>query len=147
MRFVDASVFIHAFIKPKRKLKPHEIEIKESAKEIVKKINEGEKIGLTVIQLAEIANILESYMPLKDALQVEEFLLYAPNVKIYGVAKKNCIKALKTAKNKIIGLNDTIAYIVMLENKIKEIYSFDKDFDKLEGIKRITKINEQSNMK
>lgn len=147
MRFVDASVFVHAFIKPKRKLKPHEIKIKESAKAIVKKINEGEKVGLTVIQLAEIANILENYMPLEDALQVEEFLLYAPNVKIYGVTKKNCIKALKAAKNKIVGLNDAIAYIVMLENKVKEIYSFDKDFDKLEGIKRITQINEQSNIR
>jgi len=140
LRFVDASIFVHAFIKPKRKLKPHEIKIKESAKAIVKKINEGEKVGLTVIQLAEIANILENYMPLEDALQVEEFLLYAPNVKIYGVTKKNCIKALKVAKNKIVGLNDAIAYIVMLENKVKEIYSFDKDFDKLEGIKRITQI-------
>ncbi|MCS7385790.1 MAG: twitching motility protein PilT [archaeon GB-1867-005] len=93
MRFVDASVFVHAFIKPKRKLKPHEIKIKESAKAIVKKINESEKVGLTVIQLAEIANILENYMPLEDALQVEEFLLYAPNVKIYGVTKKKLHKS------------------------------------------------------
>lgn len=142
MKFIDASVFVHAFIKPKRKLKPHEVKIKESAKAIVKKINEGEKVGLTVIQLAEIANIIENYMPLEDALQVEEFLLYAPNVKIYGVTRENCIKALKVAKNKIVGLNDAIAYIVMLENKIKEIYSFNKDFDKLEGIKRKTQINE-----
>jgi len=71
-------------------------------------------------------------MPLEDALQVEEFLPYAPNMKIYGVTRKNCIKALQAAKNKIVGLNDAIAYIVMLENKIEEIYSFDK----LEGIKR-----------
>jgi len=40
--------------------------------------------------------------------------------------RKNCIKALKAAKNKIVALNDAIAYIVMLENKVKEIYSFDK---------------------
>ena len=60
MRFVDASVFVHAFIKPKRELKPHEVKIREAAKVIVKKINEGEKVGLTVIQLAEIANIRET---------------------------------------------------------------------------------------
>jgi len=29
MRFVDASVFVHAFIKPKRKLKEHEIRINQ----------------------------------------------------------------------------------------------------------------------
>ena len=37
MRFVDASVFVHAFLKPKRELKPHEIKIKESAKKIVRR--------------------------------------------------------------------------------------------------------------
>ncbi len=70
MRFVDASVFVHAFIKPKRKLKPHEVRIKESAKAIVKRINDGEEVGITVVQLAEIANLLESYLTLKDALKV-----------------------------------------------------------------------------
>jgi len=47
----DASVLVHAFIKPKRKLKPHEVEIKETAKKIVSRINEGEEVGITVVQL------------------------------------------------------------------------------------------------
>jgi predicted nucleic acid-binding protein len=39
MIFVDASVFVHAFIKPKRKLNPHEVKIKQAAqkKELMKK--------------------------------------------------------------------------------------------------------------
>ena len=138
MRFVDASVFIHAFLKPKRKLKPHEVEIKEAAKNIIRKINEGEKIGLTVVQLAEIANILEKYMPLEKALQVEKFLLYALNVEIYGVNRKTCMEALRIAEEKKIGLSDAIAYILMLQNNVEEIYSFDRDFDKLKGIRRLT---------
>ena len=81
MRFVDASVFVHAFLKPKRKLKDHEVKIKESAKKIVKRINNGEEVGITVVQIAEIANLLESYLPLKEALKVEEFLLLVKNVK------------------------------------------------------------------
>ena len=137
MKLIDASVFVHAFMKPRRRLKPHEVKIKDSAKAIVKRINEGEEVGLTVVQLAEIANILESYMPLEKAFQVEKFLLYATNVRIYGVTRKNCVDALKVSEDKGIGLSDAIAYIVMLENGIKEVYSFDKDFDKLEGIKRI----------
>ena len=36
-----------------------------------------------------------------------------------------------------MGLSDAIAYLVMKKNEIGEIYSFDKDFDKLEGIKRV----------
>ena len=60
---------LNPFIKPKRKLKPHEVKIKESAKEIVKRINEGEEVGITVVQIAEIANLLESYLPLNEALK------------------------------------------------------------------------------
>jgi hypothetical protein len=138
LRFVDASVFIHAFIKPKRELKPHEVKIKESAKEIVKRISQGEEVATTVVQIAEIANILESYMPI-EALKVEESLLLTGNLKVYGVTKKDCINALKTAKDKSIGLSDAIAHLLMIRNDIREIYSFDRDFDRLEGIKRIVK--------
>jgi len=137
LRFVDASVFVHAFLKPKRKLKPNEVEIKEAAKAIVRRINEGEEVGLTVVQLAEIANILEKYMPLEKAQQVERFLLYAPNVKVYGVEENICLKALDVAEEKEIGLSDAIAYVVMLQHNVREIYSFDRDFDKLEGIVRV----------
>ncbi len=62
-------------------MKDHEVKIKESAKKIVKRINNGEEVGITVVQIAEIANSLESYLPLKEALKVEEFLLLAKNVK------------------------------------------------------------------
>jgi len=47
------------------------------------------------------------------------------------------LKAIKIAKEKRVGLNDALTYVIMLKNKIYEIYLFDKDFDKLEGIKRI----------
>ena len=62
-------------------MKDHEVKIKESAKKIVKRINNGEEVGITVVQIAEIANSLESYLQLKEALKVEEFLLLAKNVK------------------------------------------------------------------
>jgi len=137
LRFVDASVFVYAFLKPKRKLKPNEVKIKETAKAIVRRINEGEEVGLTVVQLAEIANILEKYMPLEKAQQVERFLLYAPNVEVYGVEENICLKALDVAEEKEIGLSDAIAYVVMLQHNVREIYSFDRDFDKLEGIVRV----------
>jgi len=137
LRFVDASAFVHAFLKPKRELKPHEIKIKESAKKIVKRINDGEEVGITVVQIAEIANLLESYLPLNEALKVEEFLLLAGNVRVFDVTKKDCLKALKISKERNVGLCDAIAYVIMMKNGINEIYSFDSDFDKL-NVKRVT---------
>lgn len=137
MRFVDASVFVHAFLKPKRKLKPLEIEIKESAKEIVRRINDGEEVGITVVQIAEIANLLESYLPLSEALKVEEFLLLAKNVNVFDITKRDCLKALKISRERSAGLSNAIAYVVMMKIGVNEIYSFDSDFDKL-NVKRIT---------
>ncbi|MEM2194236.1 MAG: type II toxin-antitoxin system VapC family toxin [Candidatus Methanomethylicia archaeon] len=136
MRFVDASVFVHAFIKPKRELKTHEIEIKKNAKNIVKRINEGEKVGITVVQLAEISNILESHLQLKDALRVMKFLVTARNVKVFDVTRKDCIEAIKTAEENSIGFSDAIVYVIMKNTGIEEIYSFDSDFDRL--TRRIT---------
>ena len=137
MRFVDASVFVHAFLKPKRELKPHEMKIKESAKKIVKRINDGEEVGVTVVQVSEIANLLESYLPLNEALRVEKFLLLAGNVKVFDVTKRDCLKALKIVKEKDVGLCDAIAYVIMMKNGVNEIYSFDSDFDKL-NVRRVT---------
>lgn len=137
MRFVDASVFVHAFIKPKRKLKEHEIRIKEAAKKIVKRINDGEEMAISTVQVAEIANLLEHYMPIDDALLIEMFLLTARNVRVYGVEKADCVNALEVAKDTKVGLSDAIAFVIMKENGLKEVYSFDRDFDRL-NVRRIT---------
>lgn len=120
MRFVDASVFVHAFLKPKRELKPHEMKTKESAKKIVKRINDGEEVGVTVVQVSEIANLLESYLPLNEALRVEKFLLLAGNVKVFDVTKRDCLK-VKIVKEKNVGLCDAIAYVIMMKNGVNEI--------------------------
>jgi hypothetical protein len=45
LRFVDASVFVYAFLKPRRELTPREAETKERAKNIVRRINEGRASG------------------------------------------------------------------------------------------------------
>lgn len=91
------------------------------------------------IQISEIANLLETHSPDK-ASQVEEFLIKAPSVKIYTVTRTIFEEAhstsLKYSTNKI-GLNDSIAYVTMVNNGYDEIYSFDKDFDTLSGVQRI----------
>ena len=40
-------------------------------------------------------------------------------------------------KEKEVGLSDAIAYVIMIDNNVREIYSFDRDFDRL-NVKRIT---------
>ena len=139
MRLVDASVFVHAFLKPKRKLQLHEERIKEGAKSIVRRINDGERVAMTVVQLAEVANLLEAHLPRELAAQVEEFLVRAPNVSLLAVDGEACSKALDISAEYGVGLSDAIAYVIMRAEGLTEVYSFDRDFDRLPGIRRVTR--------
>lgn len=140
MRFVDASVFVHALLKPRRKLENHEIQIKKSAHTIVQRISQEETVGITAVQISEVANLLETHSSKTTARKLERFLIFSPHIKIYSVTRNNLMQACKVVdeyKNNSIGLSDSIAYVVMKNHDIKEIYSFDKDFDVFKGIKRM----------
>ena len=139
--FIDTNIFIYAYLKPKRKLQPHETTIKESAKNIVLRVDKGENVVTTTVHFSELCNILEENLPFEEALTIEEEILLRDNITIHEVSIEDYLKALPLAKEKKIGINDTLAYIIMKEKRIKKIYSFDKDFDKFQDIQRITNIN------
>ena len=44
IRFIDSNVFIHALLQPRRRLKDHEVQIKEGAKKILERVMEGRGI-------------------------------------------------------------------------------------------------------
>jgi hypothetical protein len=78
--YVDANVFVYAFLKAKRKLEPHEVKIKEAAKKIVSRINEGEKVSTSIVHFSEVCNILDDYLPIGEALLIEKGLLFRENI-------------------------------------------------------------------
>ena len=136
MRFIDTTVFVHAYLKPRRHLKPHEERIKEGAKSILTRVSEGERVLTTVVHVGEIANILEDFLPLHKALKLESAILAAETIEIVDVSRDLYLSAVPVALANRIGLNDALASVVMGEKEISEIYSFDKDFDRLENVKR-----------
>jgi predicted nucleic acid-binding protein len=135
--FVDASVFVYAFLKPKRKLQPHEASVKEAAKKIVLRINEGEEAATSIVHFSEVCNVLEDYLPLEEAFAIERGLLFRDNIVIYEVSKEDYLKALSIAEEQQVGANDALAYVLMKEAGLSRIYSFDKDFDLFKDINRI----------
>ncbi|KXB00465.1 hypothetical protein AKJ41_04070 [candidate division MSBL1 archaeon SCGC-AAA259O05] len=139
MRFVDASVFVHAYLKPKRELEPHEKEIKEGARKIIQRIEEGEEVSTSVVHLSETANILEGFFPLEKALSLESSILTKDNIRVMNVSRKDYLNAMGRALEEEKGLNDLLAYVLMKKEDQSEIYSFDGDFDEIEGIERIDK--------
>ena len=138
MRFVDASVFLFAYLKPKKELPKKVILMKENSKKIVARINEGEKVITTIVHLSEIANIIESKVGNLEAAKIVMNILGKPNIIVLDVRKDEYIEAARISQEANVGVNDALAYLVMKKKGILEIYSFDSDFDKFEDIKRIT---------
>lgn len=138
MRFLDANIFIYAFYKPKGRLTEKQKFMKEKAKEIVRKLIEGkEKFITTVVHVSEVANILEKALSIEALNSILTTLYSLENLKIVGITEEEYLIAIELMKKYKIGVNDCLAIYIMKKEGIKEIYSFDKDFDKIEEIRRL----------
>ncbi|MBS7648768.1 MAG: type II toxin-antitoxin system VapC family toxin [Candidatus Bathyarchaeia archaeon] len=140
MRFLDANIFIYAFYKPKREFTQKEQWMKEQAKRIINDISLGkEEVLTTIIHLSEVVNILKHGMRAEELARFTISLFMLNNIRIRGVTKEEYFAAAELAEELKLDPNDALAVDVMRANNIKEIYSFDTDFDKISGISRLPK--------
>lgn len=140
MKFVDSNVFLHAYLIPRRPLTKDERRIKDEAKAIVKRIEDGEEVATTVVHLSEVVNIVETGLGVKESLGFLAWVITSENVKVYSVGIRDYEAALLLAREKEISANDALAYLFMKAQGISEIYTFDKHFKKFEDIKRLPEI-------
>jgi len=141
MKFLDANIFVYAYYKPKRQLTQKERLMKKHAQRIVRGISKGkEGILTTVVHLSEAVNILKHGLPLERLATVVLGLFMLDNVKIEGVSREAYFAATELGEDEKLDPNDALAVDVMRLNDIREIYSFDEDFDKVEGISRLPKL-------
>jgi len=141
MRFLDANVFIYAYYKPKKQLNQKEKQMKEQAKQIISNVSQGkEEVTMTVVHLSEIVNILKHGMPLDQLNKIIRGIFMLDNVKIHGVTREAYFAAAELGEDLKLEANDALAVDVMRLNGIREIYSFDEDFDQIEGISRLPKL-------
>lgn len=136
MKFIDASVFLYAYLKPRKDLPPELSRLKAKAKEIISRIEKGEPVMISVVHLSEIANIIESRASLSKSIEIIESIIMLNNVRIKDVSLNDYLSAIKIAREKSVGINDALAYYLMKKHGISEIYSFDKHFDNFKDIKR-----------
>jgi predicted nucleic acid-binding protein len=137
VHYVDASVFVHAYLKPRRELRPGEEKIKKRARAIVARINRGEPVLLSAVHFAEIANILEDWMALKDAQAIQLGLATMDNIRLIPVTRSDLLDALALAAETEVGTTDALAVVLMEREGTTDIYSFDRDFDQFEGLRRV----------
>jgi predicted nucleic acid-binding protein len=136
---VDSNIFLHAFLKPRRKLTQKELNIKEEAQTIVKEIEAGEEVALSTTHISEVVNVIETSLGLEKSLGFLAWIVTKDNVEVYSVGLGHYETSLPLAKENEISANDALAYLFMKNHGLKEIYSFDKHFDQLKDIVRLPK--------
>jgi predicted nucleic acid-binding protein len=138
MRFLDANVFIYAYYKPKKKLTQKEMQMKEQAKKIITNVSQGkENVIITVVHVSEMVNILKHGMRPDQVTAIIRGLFMLDNVRILDVTRDAYFAANELGDDLKLEANDALAIDVMRLNNIREMYSFDEDFDQIEGIVRL----------
>jgi predicted nucleic acid-binding protein len=82
-------------------------------------------------------NILKHGIPLDQLTTTIRGLFMLDNVKIMGITREAYFAAAELGDDLKLEANDALAVDIMRLNDIKEIYSFDEDFDEIEGITRL----------
>ena len=139
-RFLDSSVFLHAYLKPRRPLTEREMAVKAAAQEVLRRVEEGEPVFTTVVHLSEVANVVESRVGLQASLGLVARLLSLESVEVLPVSRDDYEEALSVAQRFSVSLNDAVAYVKMLEIGASEVYTFDRHFTNLPGVSVLPKV-------
>ena len=138
MRFIDSSAFLYAYIRPRRPPPPEVEDDKRRAQAIIGRVQGGEAVTTTVVHVSETANILEARAPLEEARSIILDILNMDTIRVTAVDSARYARAVQVAETNDVGTNDALAYVAMSEGGISEIYSFDRHFDALPGITRLS---------
>lgn len=141
MRFLDANVFVYAYYKPRKPLSQKEKQMKEQAKHIITSISQGkEYVATTVVHLSEVANILKHGMTTEQLDSLILGLFMQDNITICDVTREQYLVATELAQDLKLEPNDALAIDTMNQKDITEIYTFDEDFDHIQGIEKLPKL-------
>lgn len=141
MKFLDANVFVYAYYKPRKQLSPKEKMMKNQAKRIITDISQGkEQATTTVVHLSEIVNILKHGMPSEQLTEVIRGLLMLENLNVKPITREAYFAANELGDELKLEANDALAIDTMRANNLTEIFTFNSDFDGVEGIKRTPKL-------
>jgi predicted nucleic-acid-binding protein len=130
-KFLDTNILIRYFTKDDE-------EKAYNVLELLKKIERNEEKATTSpLVIFEVIFTLQSYYKVPRE-EIKDLLLPILNLRGLKLPFKSIFeKALEMYPQVNISFADIFNYCFMVEEGIKEIYSYDRDFDKLEGISRI----------
>jgi predicted nucleic-acid-binding protein len=131
MKFIDTNIFI-------RFLTNDIPEQAEACDHIFRDAAEkSEKLFITEMVIAEIIWVLESYyeLPKKEVQEMVEKILITPF--LFCPQKDIILNALTLYGDKNIDYIDAYNASILRELEIKEVYSYDRHFDKIGWVSRM----------
>jgi predicted nucleic acid-binding protein len=130
MRFVDANVFIYLIVQSPQK----DYEISER---ILKRIESGEEAATSLPVIQEVIKWLEYNNRKKEiGIFLTAINSYLSMNKL-AITWGNFLPSLQDMHGKQIDFVNSLTLQTMKQNNITEIYSHDKDFDRIDWVKRI----------
>ena len=131
MRFLDTNIFI-------RFLTDDVPEKVDACEEIFKKaVEKQETLFTTELVIAEIVWVLESFykLPKNEIQDKVEKILNTPN--LICPHKDLILNALILYSEKNIDYIDAYNALILKENGIEELYSYDKHYDRIDWLTRL----------
>ncbi|MBS7645538.1 MAG: type II toxin-antitoxin system VapC family toxin [Candidatus Bathyarchaeia archaeon] len=130
MRFVDSNVFIYVLVgSPKENY--------ETAKKILKRIEEGEEAITNTAVIQEIADWLEYNNKRREVEKLLSAMNSYVTIDKKGISWKDVMEAVEDMNKYDLDLVDAITLQTMKKYGVKEIYTNDRDFDRVTWIRRI----------
>jgi predicted nucleic acid-binding protein len=131
MRFIDTNLFL-------RYLTRDDENKSQKVFNLLKRVEKNEeKVITSPLVIFEVIFTLESFYKVPRG-EIKEFL--SPILDLRGLKlqdKEIYRQALAIYTQKKVSFADAFNAAFAIKKGIKEIYSYDKDFDKLEGIERV----------
>ncbi len=131
MIFLDTNIFLRYFEREDEL-------IYKKVEKLFLEIVQGNIIGISnALIIAEVIWVLKKFYnwDKEEICNNIELILKTPNIRFRE--RSIIIEAINLYRDKNINFIDAYNYSYMKANGINEIYSFDKDFEKLEDIKRL----------
>jgi len=130
-KFLDTNIFL-------RYLTKDDEEKAYKVLDLLKKIEKGEKKAITSpLVIFELIFTLQKYYKLPKE-EIKNLVLPLINLRGLKLPYKAVFeKTLEVFPNTNVSFADLFNYFFMLEHEVKEIYSYDEDFDELPEVKRL----------
>lgn len=133
MLYVDSNVFLYPIVYDSEVI----VEAKRS-KDFLLKIAQGTVEACTAtVTWDEIAWVVRKVFGFEFSVEESKRFLAFPNLKLLGIKKSTIFKAQEIMEKFKLKPRDAVHAAAAFENNIADIVSYDKDFEEVEGLKRI----------